>query len=163
MKKYRFIVMALLLIFVNGTVYALSVSTTSDPNVLVNNILGSGLTAVGGSPTYSGDAVAAGTFTGGISSGIGIDSGILFSTGAAADAVGPNTNGYDSSEVLGGTGTNADAFDDATRVNSGINNDAQLNALAGVNTYDGAILEFNYNFSARKPFLQFCVWLRRIH
>lgn len=145
MKKVSLVLMSFLLILlITGTGHALTVTTTSNPNVLVNNIIGSGLTVVSGSPTYTGDAVATGTFADGVASGIGIDSGIILTTGAAADAVGPNHNGSDPSEILYGTGTNFDAFDDTTGVNSGVDGYPALDALAGTSTFDGAILEFDF-------------------
>ena len=69
---------------------ALTVTTTSDANVLTNTILGPGITIVG-TPTYSANTTGgSGTFSGGLASGIGINSGIILTTGTAAGAVGPN-------------------------------------------------------------------------
>lgn len=79
---------------------ALTVTTTSDPNTLTNTILGAGITIVG-TPTYSANTTGgSGTFAGGIGSGIGIESGIILTTGTAAGAVGPNN-----SDSFTGSGT----------------------------------------------------------
>ena len=79
---------------------ALTVTTTSDANVLTNTILGPGITIVG-TPTYSANTTGgSGTFSGGLGSGIGINSGIILTTGTAAGAVGPNN-----SDSFTGSGT----------------------------------------------------------
>ncbi len=83
-----------------GSASALVVNTTNDSTVLSNAILGSGITI--NSTSYSGGAYSSGTFTDGMSSGIGMESGIILTTGAAADAVGPNDS--DSTSVDSGTG-----------------------------------------------------------
>jgi VPDSG-CTERM motif len=61
---------------------------------LANSILGPGISLVSGSVSYSGATTgASGTFTGGLSAGIGIESGLILTTGLASNAVGPNTTG----------------------------------------------------------------------
>lgn len=74
---------------------ALVVTPSDSGTVLTNSILGPGITLVPGSITYTGAGTgASGTFTGGTSAGIGIESGLLLTTGLASNAVGPNnTNG----------------------------------------------------------------------
>ena len=69
---------------------AISVTPTNDAGTLANTILGSGITA--SNLVYTGATAASGTFSGGAASGIGIDSGIILTTGAATDAEGPNTS-----------------------------------------------------------------------
>jgi hypothetical protein len=68
---------------------ALNVTTSNDANALVNALLGQGITVVG-TPTYTGRPIASGFFNNGLSAGIGIDSGIILTTGDARLAVGPN-------------------------------------------------------------------------
>jgi hypothetical protein len=75
-----------------GSARALTVTETGDANTLVNEFLGSGITVTGIS--YNGAAVASGTFTDGLSSGIGIDEGIILTSGRAGFAVGPNDSDY---------------------------------------------------------------------
>ena len=73
------------------TALGLNVTSTSDANTLANTILGSGITL--NSASFSGAAIATGTFTGGAASGLGIDTGIILTTGNAQIAVGPNNSG----------------------------------------------------------------------
>jgi len=83
-----------------------------------------GITIVAGSEVYTGDAVASGTFTGG--SGIlPFNTGVILTSGSAAGAIGPNNNGGFTVDNSGGS-------------------DAQLSALSGQNTFDAAVLEFDF-------------------
>lgn len=68
------------------------VTPTEDGTILASNLAGPGISIVGGSESLSNNssAIASGTFTGGISAGIGIDQGIILTTGEAASAAGPN-------------------------------------------------------------------------
>ncbi|MEB3885741.1 choice-of-anchor L family PEP-CTERM protein [Lyngbya sp. CCY1209] len=109
-----------------GSVKAFDITPTSNGETLVDNILGEGITVVPGSVSYTGAECASGTFTGGAASGIGIESGILLTTGCATDAAGPNTS-------------------DATTTSNGFFGDSDLNALIpGYMTYDATILEFDF-------------------
>jgi len=69
---------------------ALTVTPTSDPNLLANTILGAGV-AISNAAYSANTGNGSGTFTGGIGSGIGIATGIILTTGTATGAVGPNT------------------------------------------------------------------------
>lgn len=89
--KVWLVAAAFCVIFIPVKSYAITVTTTGDANTLASTILGSGISLVG-SATYTGAAVASGTFTGGLASGIGIDSGILLTSGNAQLAVGPNNS-----------------------------------------------------------------------
>lgn len=74
----------------SSTASALTVSATNDGTALVNALLGSGISLVSGSVSYSGaNSAASGTFNNG--GNIGISNGVLLTTGYAAGAVGPNT------------------------------------------------------------------------
>lgn len=102
---------------------ALTVTTTNDANTLASNILGSGISLVG-TPTYTGAAGAAGTFTGG--GNVGIGSGIILTSGGATVAQGPNNSG-------------------SATVNNGTAGLASLNALIpGYTTHDAAQLSFDF-------------------
>ena len=92
------------------------------PTDLVNSLLGSGVTAT--NITYTGANSAGGLFTGGTGI-VGIESGVILSSGTAADVVGPNDS-------------NSQTTDQGTP------GDAGLTALAGVPTHDASILEFDF-------------------
>lgn len=74
--------------------FGLSVVTTNNANDLVDTVLGTGITLIDGTASYNDQAGGggSGTFTDGMSSGIGIESGIILTTGLAQNAVGPNTS-----------------------------------------------------------------------
>jgi hypothetical protein len=78
--------------------------------------------------TYTGAAIAAGTFKGGASI-IGFDSGIILSNGAVSNVIGPNCD-------TGITWVNNTA------------GDADLTAIIGQPTHDAAVLEFDFNPSS---------------
>ncbi|MBN8702520.1 MAG: choice-of-anchor L domain-containing protein [Bacteroidetes bacterium] len=90
---------------------------------LVNNVLlGNGVTV--SNITYNGDPQAIGFFKG-ATSNIGLDSGIIMTTGVIQDAPGPNSMfGASTSHYTSG--------------------DPDLDILAGLTTYDAAIIEFDF-------------------
>ena len=117
-----------------GTASALSVTQTGDGATLVSNILGSGITA--SNITYTGSALASGTFTDGASS-IGIGSGIILTSGLATGAEGPN---------------NSDSY----TLSLGLGGDAQLEGLIpGFTTYDATVLEFDFTSSGGDLFFNY--------
>ena len=128
MKKILTIMVFVSMLAFSGTAWALSVTTTGDSGALVDAILGTGVSNVGNiSYTAGGVSHASGTFSDGTTSGIGIESGIILSTGNAADAPGPNT------------------VDNITTRNY-LLGDSDLAALAGyASTYDANILEFDFD------------------
>jgi hypothetical protein len=101
----------------------LVVNQNNNANQLVNNILGSGIST--SNITSTGVSGAFGTFTGGKSAGIVIESGIMLSSGNIVDAVGPNSN-------------------DATATNHGTAGDNDLTQISGNLTVDAAILTFDF-------------------
>ncbi len=97
--------------------------TTLTPNDLVNSLLGSGVTA--SNITYTGANVAAGSFSGGAGN-IGIDSGIMLSSGSISNVIGPN------------------CVTEVTTANL-TPGDADLDKLVAPNTTDdAAVLEFDF-------------------
>lgn len=106
--------------------FGLSVTVTNDADTLADNILSSGTGINITNATYTGAAVASGTFTDGLSSGLGFDSGILLTSGNAAYAAEQNT------------------YDDRTYDNS-LGGTAFLNALIpGYTTHDATYLSIDF-------------------
>jgi PEP-CTERM motif len=123
---------------------AYSVTPTTDATLLANTILGAGVT-LSGTPTLLGVTGQAGTFvdftTGpwtnpitSVSGNITIPSGVILSSGLAANTVG---SGGGASSALGGPG------------------DPQLTALAGVGTNDRVSLEFSFIPDASQIFISY--------
>ncbi len=107
---------------------AIDVTASDDENALVNGILGSNSNInVLGSPTYSGSGTNASGFFSNGTSGVGIDEGVLLSTGDAEDAEGPNTS-------------------ESTSVNNGLPGDSDLENLVSNDTNNAATLEFDFQF-----------------
>ncbi|MEE4376846.1 MAG: choice-of-anchor L domain-containing protein [Candidatus Competibacteraceae bacterium] len=92
------------------------------PADLVRLLVGPGVTFT--NVVYTGDLLAAGTFTGGKDI-VGFERGIILGTGKVEDVVGPNTL-------------------DRTNTNLEEPGDADLAALAGFNTKDAAVLQFDF-------------------
>lgn len=91
---------------------------------LVQNLVGGGV--VTSNIVYTGANVASGIFTGGGAAGIGINEGIILSTGAAILAQGPNDS-------------------ESTSYNNNLLGDPDLNALVvGYDTFDACVLEFDF-------------------
>jgi hypothetical protein len=107
----------------NNTAILTTDLTTLTATDLVNALLGSGVTA--SNITYTGASVAAGKFSGG--SGIlGLDSGVVLSSGAISNVIGPNKSTF-------------------TTANNGTPGDTDLNALVTPNpTFDAAVLQFDF-------------------
>ncbi|MGD1717207.1 choice-of-anchor L domain-containing protein [Dapis sp. BLCC M172] len=109
------------------TAQAISITPTSNGNDLVQEILGNGITIVPNSINYTGAAGAAGIFTDGLSSDIGIDRGIILTTGSALDAEGPNDSPH-------------------TTTPNGLPGDSDLDGLIpGSSTQDATVLEFDFH------------------
>jgi hypothetical protein len=110
------------------------VTQTDDASTLANTLLGSGITISGES--YTGAAVASGTFTGGLSAGIGIESGIILTSGDASLAPGPNT-------LDGATGDNQ------------LPGDTDLDTLTPDPTFDATVLEFDFETAGGDLFFRY--------
>jgi len=101
----------------------LHVSSSITPEEMVQEILiGGGV--VTSNITYSGNNISRGEFWGGPGN-IGIEDGILLTSGSVSVAPGPNNSGSAGS-------------------NSGQGGDSDLTAIAGVSTFDACILEFDF-------------------
>ncbi|MGB1263817.1 MAG: choice-of-anchor L domain-containing protein [Cognaticolwellia sp.] len=109
--------------FFNVAHAGLIVTQNSSASDLVTTITGSGINSFNISNV--GAEGAFGTFSGGLSAGIGFDSGIMLSTGDVNDAVGPNT-------------------EDNISTNFGSAGDASLSSIAGGSTFDAAMLTFDF-------------------
>jgi hypothetical protein len=135
-KLIMFFALAISMIF-SANAMALSVTTTSNGSILANTILGSGITIVPGSIGYNGAPAASGTFTGGIASGIGIESGIILTSGTASLAEGPNKSG---------TAGEANGFP----------GDSSLNSLVpGFSTQDASTLTFDFTTAGGDLFFKY--------
>jgi len=111
---------------------AMSVDTSvQDPNAWLSTILGPGVSIVPGSILYQGGPASSGTFTNGLASGIGINTGLILTSGDANLAPGPNTNDSATGSWYADTP----------------NGDSRLEALSGVTTYDASVLEFDFTVS----------------
>ena len=141
MQRRTSAIMGVILLFLLGGVpaHALNFTGTTDASTLVSQIVGPGITIVG-TPSYKGVDDQSGTFSGGNASGIGIDQGIVLTSGDGNDIDGPNTPSIEtkSSELVS-------ASDDIDTV-LGITGDSNLDALSGQDTFDAAVLEFDFQF-----------------
>jgi len=111
----------------------LNINTSATALDMANTMFGDGVTVV--SATYSGDSIASGTYTGGIST-LGelspSDQGVILSTGRASDIT--NSSGTTNTNTSDGTSSNT----------SGVDGDADMNAISGQSTFDGAFLESTF-------------------
>jgi uncharacterized repeat protein (TIGR01451 family) len=107
----------------------LAVTTTDltqlTPQQLAQLLAGPGVTV--SNVTFTGASVAGGSFAGGLADGLGIDTGVILSSGNVANAAGPNDDD-------GITGFNERP------------GDASLNVIVGEGhtTFDAAVLEFDF-------------------
>jgi hypothetical protein len=125
--------------FLKGTSHALDVTTTSNANTLANTIVSSNINIDVSSLSYSGSSVTSGTFSGGMTSGIGIDSGIVLTSGHALYAELDNT------------------FTRAGFANY-LPGDSDLNSIVadpGFSTYDATVLEFDFETTGGDFFLNY--------
>ena len=112
----------------------LPVDTSVNATQLAENMFGEGVELV--SATYSGDPESKGIFTSGEAVSPGVvpsDSGIILSSGRASDF----THDTGSGDANQGGGFGSDAA-------GGVDGNPELNAAAGLPTFDGAILEATF-------------------
>jgi hypothetical protein len=101
----------------------LHVSSNITPEQMVQEILiGGGV--ITSNITYTGNNISRGKFWGGPGN-IGIEEGIILTSGNVTVAPGPNNSG-------------------SAGANSGQGGDSDLNAIAGVSTFDACVLEFDF-------------------
>jgi hypothetical protein len=135
-KKMKRTALTIALIALSGSANAgLLVTDTNDGNTLTNTILGSGVTI--SNIFYTGTETQAGTFTNGLSGGIGISDGIVLTTGTAQTAAMSNTtSGYTVNLPGGG--------------------DADLNAITSpYATQDANVLEFDFTTTTGDLFFNY--------
>lgn len=110
----------------------LNINTAASADQMFETIFGEGVQLVAESATFSGATLSSGIYTGALTTIAGIsptDSGVILSTGNVGSFT--NSSGTTNTNTASGTGSN---------MTGGIDGDAQLNAVAGQGTFDGAIL-----------------------
>lgn len=114
----------------------LNIDTAATADQMFDAIFGEGIQLVAGTALYSGDAASSGIYSGALTTIPGIvpsDSGVILSTGNVTDFT--NSSGTTNTNVSGGTGVD---------MLGGIDGDAQLDAVSGQATFDGAILTADF-------------------
>ena len=109
----------------------LPIDTTATASDMANAMFGDGMTIV--SATYTGDNSSSGIYSNGDAVAGAVtpsDTGVILSTGKATDF----TNSSGDSNQSASTSTNT----------AGVDGDADLNAIAGMSTYDAAIFEATF-------------------
>lgn len=130
-KQYLLPFSILSLLTISPVAVAATITQNSDVNTLISTLLGnnSGITVVG-TPTISGNFAQFGTFSqGNVGAGLGIDSGIVLSTGIATDSIG-SYDLNDSGTDLNGAGS--------SKISAMVNNPA---------TGDAATIKFSFTSS----------------
>lgn len=117
---------------------AVAVTGTQDLSTMTADqvaqaLVGPGVTVSGA--THTGAPASAGTFSGGATS-VGFDSGVILASGDVANATGPNS-------------------DSGTTTYFGTPGDAQLTALAGYETNDASVLEFDFTANADTVYFRY--------
>lgn len=119
----------------SSSAMALTVTTSTDANALAGILAGSGVTI--SNATLVGASTQQGTFSGGAASGIGIESGVILTSGNANLAPGPNN-------------------DDGATGNTGTGGDADLAGLIpGFSINDKNILEFDFTTNTGDLFFSY--------
>jgi hypothetical protein len=154
MKTILLLLITCVMVFgIGASSHALVVDTGVTSTDMVNALLGPDISLVAGSISDGQAGTAGGLFSDGVVSGLGIDSGIIMSTGLAADADGPNTTGTTTTygpETLGGGGT----WDD-TSTNLHLGGDTDLTDATGVPTVDANVLEFKFETATGDLFFNY--------
>lgn len=118
----------------------LTVAPTTDANTLVAQLLGPGVTVVG-TPTLTSASGQSGVFSGGASIGLGIDAGVVLTTGSALKLTSDNANPAGGPEILGDFFGGSSANFTVLLKTPGY---AALTAIVGQPTNDAAVLEFQF-------------------
>ena len=120
----KFIILIVFLIGVFNSYSQLQISQTLTPTQLVHQVLvGSGVTIT--NVTYTGDLIAIGEFSNGGTTNLGLQNGIVLTSGKATNVIGPNTATGISFDNTGGS-------------------DPQLASLITQSINDAAVLEFDF-------------------
>jgi hypothetical protein len=116
-----------------ATATELTIDTSASDLEMAQTIFGDGIQVI--SATYTGDPNASGVYTGADTTMPGVtssDSGVILSTGNATDFT--NSSGTTDTNTLAGSGID----------NAGVDADADMDGVSGMNTFDGAILEASF-------------------
>ena len=130
---YKLLLLPVLLIFFIGTSFAqLTTNSSVNSTTMVKNLVGNGIIVSG--IKYTGDSTARGLFNG-INSNIGLNGGIILSTGAIDSATGPDHTPSNGSCIPYNSGTIYN-----------IAGDVNLDAIEGCSqcTVDASVLEFDF-------------------
>lgn len=120
----------------SGMSSALVINAENSGVALANSLIGSGITIDNSSVNYIGASGQAGFFKNG-SSSVGIEQGVIMTTGLATNALGPNNVGNKSTA-------------------HGTAGDSDLTALGqGASTYDANVLSFDFTTTTGKLFFEF--------
>jgi parallel beta-helix repeat protein len=122
---------------------ALGITVTNDADVLASTLIGPGIELIG-QPQYTGANSAAGVFVGGLAAGIGIESGVILTSGNANLALPPNLNDAISAD------NNSPGDPDLTALLQA----GDANAAEAV-TYDAAVIEFTFSTRGGNLFFNF--------
>jgi len=114
---------------------ALTITASDDGDLMANALLSSGSGLTISNVTYTGAPNQGGYFSG-AGSAIGIDSGIILTSGDATSAVGPNSA-------------------DNTSTSQNAPGDADLTSIAGIQTYDANVLEFDFTTTTGDLFFKY--------
>jgi len=122
-KTIRNFIPVIILLYFTNTVISQPfwVNSNLTPEQMVNILIGQGVTI--SDITYTGVGVASGSFGG--ASNIGLNYGILLTSGSVNVTVGPNNSGN-------------------AGYNNGAAGDPDLQAFSGVTSYDACVLEFDF-------------------
>ena len=122
----------LALVLVAGmTSPAFALNVVNEPDAMdLANAVAPGLN-IDSATILLGDGAQFGLFTDGMASGLGVEEGIILSTGTATDAEGPNNNGNDLDDL----------GQDDTTTGFGGPGDTDLDNISGFDTEDAAVLE----------------------
>ena len=144
-KNYVHLIFIIIALSFTSLAQAIVLTPTTDPNTLINNIVGAGITVSPGSGSFTGTTNMAATFSDG-ENPVGFNAGIVLMTGNVDDIPGPNpTNSVPETEGLPLSDEIIEALadPDVNRLEPG---DQDLSSIVGAGTFDAAVLEFEFQF-----------------